>query len=109
MFQVELIGLEITILPIVIKECAAYLNNGTTTRVTVILCERRDAHIAWKGRPCAATYIVVLLVVAVVVADHGLGLAAARPLLAAAVVLPQLDLNAHRLGLGKHRGGHHEF
>ena len=51
------------------------------------------------GQRCGATYIVVLLLVAVIVADHRLGLPAARPLLPV-LVLGQLDLNAHRLGFG---------
>lgn len=51
----------------------------------------------WSGR----TYIVILVFVAVIIADHWLGLPSALPLLAfilAARLLTQLDLNSHRLG-----------
>lgn len=44
------------------------------------------------------TYIVILVVIAVVVADHRLGLPSALPLLAfvmAACLLTQLDLDPH--------------
>lgn len=54
-------------------------------------------YIQWSGR----TYIVILVFVAVIIADHWLGLPSALPLLAfvlAARLLTQLDLNSHRLG-----------
>lgn len=51
----------------------------------------------WRG----ATYIVILVFVAVIIADHWLGLPSALPLLAfvlTARLLTQLDLNSYRLG-----------
>lgn len=47
------------------------------------------------------TYVIVQILVAVVVADHGLGFHSALPLLAfvvAACFFAQLDLNPHGLG-----------
>lgn len=47
---------------------------------------------------CAVTYIIILVLVAVVVADHRLGLPSALPLLAfvvAACLPAQLDLYPH--------------
>lgn len=54
-----------------------------------------------KIQSCGTTYIVILVFVAVIVADHWLGLCPALPLLAfvmAASLLTQLDLNPHGLG-----------
>lgn len=51
----------------------------------------------WSG----GTYIVILVFIAVIIADHWLGLPSALPLLAfvlAARLLTELDLNSHRLG-----------
>lgn len=53
----------------------------------------------WRG----ATYIVILVFVAVIIADHWLGLPSALPLLAFVLttrLLTQLDLNSYRLGWG---------
>lgn len=57
-------------------------------------------------RPSRMTYIIILVVVAVVVADHRLGLPSALPLLAfvmATCLFAQLDLNPHWLGWVMHR------
>lgn len=54
----------------------------------------------WK-QLSGTTYIVILVFVAVIIADHWLGLPSALPLLAfvlTARLLTQLDLNSHRLG-----------